>query len=370
MQNKSNVTSLQNRKRLSPIEELPTELHSFGIFTFLPDAKAYNLAVTSKRMLGHYYRSPLRKKQKEASHQLLTHVIQGEEEEALAMLAANPGLLLWASKATDYSGRPYNNYTPFQAAVLCHDVTLWKKMEPYFDKLPKGQEEKARQFNAIFPESIPHQSPYDFSVLVETITQSSEADIDAALRKIQNDTEICRALNQFRSAFTALSMEETFFNPSHIIEVFKVYDKQFDNWSRIQRDLFGRQVIGYIERFLPACFAQVFVQGLCDIVEHKIPLVRSLKFRYDHGFFFPLADTSGLGFDFGVSRALHPEHGHVLDDGGCFFQWCGGHVGQLALEKLCRANTAELLKLEQSVQHGESITDNDILTSLFGCAIF
>lgn len=294
------VSKGTGKKILSSIEKLPTALHHFGIFPFLSDADLYNIAVTSRERLGNYRGSPSRIKQKEASHQLLTHVVKGEEEQALAMLAANPGLLLFASNATDYSGRTYNNYTPFQAALLCHDVTLWKKMEPYFDRLPNGREEKARQFNAIFPESIPHQRPYDFSALAETITHSSAADINAALQKIQNDTEICEALNHFRSDFTALAMQEMFFNPLHLIKAFNVYKEQFDNWSWGQRDLFWRQVIGYTERFLPACFAQAFVQGLYSIVEEHTPLVRSFKFKYNNDFYFPLVDSHALGFDFGA----------------------------------------------------------------------
>src|SRR3990167_10829340 len=145
-----------------------------------------------------------------ASKKLLTHVVRAEEELALKMISANLRLLLYPSEAIDYSKRHYNNYTPFQVALLCHDVTLWKKMEPYFDRLENGQAAKANQFNALFPQGIPEQMPYDFRDLTQAITQSSPADIDAALQKIQNNTAICNALNKFRSDFTAVAMRETF----------------------------------------------------------------------------------------------------------------------------------------------------------------
>ena len=317
MPNATEASRSQKEKRLSPIEKLPTAVHHFSLFPFLSDACLYNMTVTSKEMLSDYCNSPSRIKQKKASHQLLTHVVRGEEEQALTMLEDNPGLLLFASNATAYSKHIYSNYTPFQAALLCHDVTLWQKMEPYFDKLPNGREEKARQFNAIFPEGISHPSPYDFNALVETITHSSADDIDAALQKTQNDTEIFRVLNRFRSDFKALAMQETFFNPWHLIGALKVYREQFDNWSLAQRDLFWRQVIGYTERFVPACFAQAFVQGLYFIVEEHAPLVRSFKFKYDNCSYFPLVDSSGLGFDFGVyGRCGWPPRRHAWREAG------------------------------------------------------
>jgi hypothetical protein len=249
---------------------------------------------------------------------LLSHIVRAEEALALKMIRANLKLLLHTSEATDYSNRTYRGYTPFQAALLCHDVALWKKMEPYFDRLTDGQAEKAKQFNALSPEGIPHGTPYDFSDLIQTITNSSAADIDAALNKTQNDTAICNALNHFRCDFTALAMQETFFNPSHLIKALEVYNEQFPNWSWEQRDLFWRQVIGYTERFLPACLAQAFIQGLYYIVEEQQPLVRSLKFKHDSDALYPLLDSSGLGFDFGIDPG-----GWGLVEGRCP-RWAAG----------------------------------------------
>ncbi len=290
------MNELIGKKILSPIEKSPTELHHYTIFNHLPDEDLYRLSQTSPAMYAAC-KAPL---QESAMKKLLFYVVRAEEALALKMLRANPNLLLYTSEATDYSNRTYRGYTPFQAALLCHDVTLWQKMEPYFDRLTDGQTEKAKQFNALFPEGIPQGTPYDFSVLIQTITTSSAADIDAALKKTQNDTAICNALNRFRSDFKALAMQETFFNPSHLIRALKVYDEQFDNWSWAKRDLFWRQAIGYTERFLPACLAQAFIQGLYFIVEEQKPLVRSLKFKYDNGSYYPLVDSSGLGFDFGI----------------------------------------------------------------------
>ncbi|HAT1924276.1 TPA: hypothetical protein JAZ42_14050 [Legionella pneumophila] len=82
--------------------------------------------------------------------------------------------------------------TPFQAALLAHNVDLWEKMEIYFGKLPDGQAEKARQFKEVFPNGMPAQKPYDFSKLVQVITNSTPGDIQAAREKRPNNTPLCR----------------------------------------------------------------------------------------------------------------------------------------------------------------------------------
>ncbi|WP_133131063.1 hypothetical protein [Legionella yabuuchiae] len=294
---------------LSLLEQLPTALIQGPLAQYLSKKDLSNLSQASKVMF--FSCQPLLEKQ--AAKILLSHVVKGEEAEALKMIDKNPRLLLILSKATDYSGRSYQGLTPFQAALSSHDVALWKKIESYFDKLPDGEAEKVRQFRQLFPEGLPQQESYDFTELVQVISNSSDADIMAALRKEKNDTPICQALNGFRTAFTDLAIKEMFFNPSHLIDALKVYDAQFERWSSWnQRNLFWRQVIGYTQRFLPACYAQAFCQGLYYILEVKKPLSRSLKFKYDDASYYPLTDSSGLGFDFAVAGAWGGFEGPVL----------------------------------------------------------
>lgn len=353
------VSTGTGKKILSPIEKLPRDLHRYSIFNYLPDEGLYRLSQASNAMYAEY-KAPLLER---AGKKLLTHIVRAEEALALEMISANLTLLLHTSEATDYSNRTYRGYTPFQAALLCHDVTLWKKMGLYFDRLPDGQMEKTRQFKKIFPilTGIRQRTAYDFNVLTQAITNSSAEDIGAALQKKQNDTAICKDLNQFRTDFKALAMQETFFNPSHLIRALKVYNEQFNNWSTAKRDLFWNQVIGYTERFLPACLAQLFVQGFDPIVKDQELLERSLKFKCNRGSFFPLFDSSDLGFDFGVTSNFNGLGVQVKSSTSAYidirfliFQLC----------KVFQANESELDLLNRSVQvAGESITDNDTLTS-------
>lgn len=284
----------------SLLEQLPTELLQGSIAQYFSDADLCSLSQASITMF-FTYRDSLAKT-------LLSHVVKGEEAEALKMIDAHPRLLLIPSKAiaTDYSGRSYQGFTPFQGALLSHDFTLWRKMEPYFDKLPEGQAEKARQFKEIFPEGLPQQHHYDFNTLVQVISNTSDADIMTVLRKENNDTPICQAFNDFRATFTAIAMKETFFNPSHLIKALEVYINQSNTWSSHKRDLFWRQVVGYVQRFLPACYAQAILQGLYSIVEEIKPLERLLNYQFSSISYYPLTESSGLGFDFGIDYSL-PE---------------------------------------------------------------
>jgi len=305
-----------------PIDRVIDMLHISSIFQYLPDADLSRFSQTSRTMHADSgSRSILQEK---ASKKLLSHVVKAEEGQALSMIKLNPKLLLYPSEAIDYSGRCYQGYTPWQAALLCQDVVLCKNMEPLFDRCfanpEEGQIAKERQSQAIFPNGLPKQEHFNFDFLIEMIARSSEEDINAALNKIHNDTAICQALTQFRSQFSALALEEVFFNPSHLITALTIYDEHFDDWPWEKRDLFWRQIIGYIQRFVPACFAQALVQTLSDILDNEAPLRRELNFRWNEvggESYFPLLDSSGLGFDFAVCGLRGPVVDNAPKVWGC-----------------------------------------------------
>lgn len=238
--------------------------------------------------------------------ELLQHIAYGEQNQAEEMLKVNPELLRYRGTTTDYSGRIIENVTAFQIALRMQDVEMWKMMEPYFIKLEDGQEERARQFNEEFPEGQPiEQLPYDFSQLVEIIAQSSNEDIKAAFEEQENDTPLCKALKEFRETFKVLSMQEKHFNLQHVIKASTIYNQLMDNmdWGLARCDLFWRKVIGYVERYFPACYAQAVSQGFYYVVEGKKPLQRTFDFSYGGRSFYPLLFDSptGLGFSFAAA---------------------------------------------------------------------
>ena len=237
---------------------------------------------------------------------LLGYVVQGKQDEAEALLQKKPSFLLYKGNITDYSGRTFEGVTAFQCALYTHDVEMWQMMEPYFKKLNNGQEEKAKQFNKIFPNGkLPAQTRYNFVPLVKVINDSPAECIALALAKQQNETPLCKALNRFREEFKALSLKEYYYNPRNLVGVLSIYIMQFKHlqWSLEQRDLFWRQVVGYVQRYEPACYAQALCQGLYSLKKEEA-LQRSLDFKYGEcgGQFYPVSSISsdGLGFDFAM----------------------------------------------------------------------
>ncbi|KGP63343.1 hypothetical protein EP47_10810 [Legionella norrlandica] len=358
---KNSGDEVNKEKMAEPGHTIPSQLGNFSVLprdmlleisSFLSNKSKAQWSQTSHGFY-QFFKNDL---EKEAVTELNTHVLLGNEKKALAMIASCPERLCARGTAVDYSGRTFKNVTPFQAALLSHDVTLWKKMEPYFDALPDGQAEKANQFKELFPEGLPKQESYDFSTLIQIITKSSNAETRASLDKpLDITTPLGLGIDAFRKKFTKLAMEETFFNPMHLIKAFKVYDQQYSQWNDNQCRLFLCQVIGYVQRFLPACYAQAVCQGLYLVAGENQPLRRSLIYN-NSLLFYPLSYESGLGFDLGLSIEC-PGNPHISV----------GWLNSTMLEELCRANTSELLRLEHRV--GQSNTDSNAWAPWSWCTI-
>ncbi len=237
--------------------------------------------------------------------QLVQLIVYGDLTKSEALLKANPSLLerLLTEKVTviDYSRRKVKQKTAFQAALCARDDELCAMLAYYMPK-----EEMARQYQEIFPEGhetySQQQTPFDFSQIVETISQGSDADVQKALSlELPNDTLLWLNLEQFRADFTKRSSQEAVFNPQHLLKAFELY--RFNGWKWKQRDLFWRQVVGFVQRFLPANSAMDFAQGLSNRVENKEKAARSFQFKDGVGAIFPPSfdSFSALGYEYGVS---------------------------------------------------------------------
>jgi len=259
----------------------------------------------------------LNAKRTKLTQKLVQHVVYGEKEAVKAMLDRSPGLLLHRATVVDYSGRTIKKASAYEAALGALDDDMAEMIAPYFDKLQSvdGKQERIDQFNKQFPKGIPELKPYDFSALVKIITESSDEAIQAQLEHKDCDTPICNAINHFRKDMSPREVSSGLhFNHQTLINAFEVYNEQYDGWSANKRNLFWRQVIGYVQRLLPACDAQAFAQGLYYIVANNKSLQRSFKYRCSDGEIYPLevfGVDKRLGFDFGVSPAHTSEYGLV-----------------------------------------------------------
>ena len=325
------------------LSDLPTEVLIGCIGSYLSIESKSRWSQASQ---GFYYllNGDLKKI---AIKKLNTHILRGEEKEALEMIRNHPEILRAKSTATDYSNRTFKKVTPFQAALLSHDVTLWKKIEPFFDIFPDGKEEKLQQFKEIFPQGLPEQSAYDCSALIYIISNSSDADLQTLLdNPLDTTTMLGQVINAYRQEFKKLAMEKKIFNPEHLVTAFNIYTQQFRSWLAKQHYIFWSQVIGYMQRFLPTCYAQAFCQGLYKVATRKESLKRSLKITSTSKAYYPLENAAGLGYDFGAYSYNGIRQERRSYDGVL--------LGRLPLfNKLCRKNRSELRKLQRRIQQIE-----------------
>ena len=271
------------------------------------------------------------KKKKATILTLLTHVVQGEEAEAKAMIKKEPTLLLNRGQVEDYSGRTIEG-TAFQLALGAEDVEMLEMMVPYLD-----EDEKHRQYEAQFPpekEKAEQQCQKRDLAALQTVFK--------AIGASNNDKDAEKALVEFRNYLKPGGVIKTgkHFNAQLLLKAFELYDQHYEafgnTWKSRKNQTAWRKVVGYIQRFLPACYAQAFCQGIYYIVKNREKLHRSLEFRYDKGIlFYPLdSDSSSrLGFD-------HACHGRTRVRPGGF----GRPFGCLGVffRKLCQAKAEEL----------------------------
>lgn len=343
-------------------QDLPYDIFSI-ISTYLPSKDLASLAGTCHRN-ADWASDNLEKREKEAASALLLAVVQGDE--AKAKLIGNPALACSArGMATDSLERLIQDLTPFQVALCNGDVEMCEMMKKdYFSQLEDGQAEMEKQFNALFPNGVEihvkmqQDNIFDFNEILQAIIRAPDNEVTAALDKaFDNNLPLHLALEKFRKAFIKTSQSEIVFNPYHLLRAFEILDAEFNNlgnWNK--RDLFWRQVIGFVQRYLPACYLQASAQGIYYIVKNKEPLWRSFDFRLGGGSILPARNFSGLGFDFAGIAA-----GSVWRGAGSFGTgFLGGRLGRHIFENYVS---------NKNIKLGEIIHPNPAVQSRTWCVI-
>ncbi len=243
-----------------------------------------------------------------ASKKLLQHVVLGQQKAAEEMIAANPSLLLIESEAEDYSGRIIVG-TAFQASLGAGDSLMWEMMKPYFLEIRELQEqaqkeqvdiselarlEMLKQYNKQFPGDIEQETAIDLMPFYEALVIAITNDAD--------NGEV--AITDFRTQLESSGKKVNkghHFNMQHLIAVMTAYVDNFerlDSWAN--RDTFWIEVIGFVQRQIPAHFAQAHCSGLKSVADNPSTLKRCLKFYKGGRRFFPVLQNRGLGFSFAV----------------------------------------------------------------------
>jgi hypothetical protein len=283
---------------------------------------------------------------------LLRHVVRAELSEAKAVLERNPALVLYKGQVTDYSGRTIEG-TAYQIALGAEDVStgkdqkgndkndgMAKMIRSYFKRAYHNDEKAAaeeisKQLKAQFPEKefpeyyevddkkreaiIKAKNANDPDIrALEVVTQAIiNADVNE-IKRIPKGTKNRDGKDEYTLEVTgecakALQVFRNYLMPRGVIKKGKHFNAQLlikasekyasDQYKDYPCDspknlLFWHQVIGYIQRYLPACAAMACLQSFYTVTDDGQSLKRDCKLAGNLGFFpLDLAAQSGLGFD-------------------------------------------------------------------------
>lgn len=329
-----------------------------------PDFLAQNPILATIKCIGEDFVSEVVKSRPEllTPTVALKAAVYGSEDFVREIVTSRPELLLDSSTIViDLSGKEIKGLTPLQAAICAGDVFMVRMMFEVLTQttapdLDQGQyedqdfldmsyqrsvreerikiqklsfnpwDEIQRQFSAIYPDSIDSVEAAQQALAQEfktsklndiftAINTVTEIDIQSELKNPGqiNDASgpLNVALRDFREQFAHTSNLELIFNPYYLLKAIEFYKEQFNNFNcRNRRDLFWRQVIGYIQRHLPAYYLQAFATSMPGILYyHQANLERNFKFLFP----YPLDDR--LNNNLGYEYALETRSGQKIAGG-------------------------------------------------------
>lgn len=230
------------------LEHFPVELIQYIGF-FVNNNKALSNFSKTNKTINQGLNGPQGPLKQRAAAKLLSHVVKGEQSQALAMIETRPRLLLITSEARDYSDGRTIQQTAFEAALCAGDNIMAKAILAHLDA-----GEAARQFSNAFPKGIEQHTEelktkaYDFSEIID------------AILKGDNDI-LCDKVNQFHQAMAGEKTisQGAHFNMYHLSNAYQAYAQNFDNFTTWEnRDYFWQKIIGFIQRQIPTHYAQEY----------------------------------------------------------------------------------------------------------------
>jgi hypothetical protein len=289
---------------------------------------------------------------------LLAHVAYGNLIAAKEMLDANPKLIVKSSHTVTPSGLSVRYLTPYECALCAGDPEMAEMIAKYFDGFSNGAAEKEIQDAKCRPhiENMLKHQPYDFTLVLNAIKNASADEVTAALNNTLTEGELCEALEIFRVGITrdkiSIGMH---FNYQHLMRAFEVYALEYDNLEKSggniacdKNRLFFRQVIGFIERNMPAIDHMVFAHGLRDAATNNTPPDRSFTFS-DGLPVLPVSTGENARRGLGFNHYILMKSGHRGSGPGhsCDAEQNAGFFGKYINNKYARL--ADLTHLNRSV---------------------
>lgn len=241
---------------------------------------------------------------------LLLHVVNGEQLEAEAIIVKHPELLVQSGQVESYAGFMIEG-APLQIALGAADVALQTDEECMVEMISTHLT-KMKNGKAIMAKQIQAQFPIGWEAKAESQVKKDLAALNEVFDAIDDSTaeEKCvPAINKFRQYMDGkkcqLIKTGTHYHPELVEEVCRLYNQLFAAYGDPVLGLgssykikLGWNLIGYVQRFLPACYAQALCQGLYHIIDKNAKLERRLTFS-DGTVYYPLdKGTLKLGFHF------------------------------------------------------------------------
>src|SRR3990167_10173154 len=236
------------------------------------------------------------------------------------MIKTNPRLLLQAGNVVTRAGIFIRRTTLYEFFLGEGDPCAAKQIEFGFAEIPNGEGERQRQYKryrpyieALLKQVEAKQPTFDLRTLFEIIKKSSAADIAEALnindlnRMATRNTSLRVALAQFRKTITPKESITVGMHYKHYTTLSQAFDLLDSEWQALSDNytnydkcrLVWRQVIGYLQRSLPAVDRFAFARAFDDEE-------RTLSLKYANGSFPDVThtdgdfDLSGLGFVGGI----------------------------------------------------------------------
>lgn len=239
-----------------------------------------------------------------------------------------------------YSGwtiKPYTT-TLLQAALRCGDIAVNENYQgaveiisSYFDKNEALSASKIEQIKEVFPEGLEthianqQQNAFNFDSVLAAIDKASTEELEnivknpektraqwaigeteSARTKSDQDLTLVEAMNRFRAQFAKQALSEAIPSLEHLMKAFIQYEYQLDTWTGdydtkwLKQNLMARQIIGFIQRYLPAHEAQVFALGLYSVVKQRLGVRDTFNYYHGEGALQPVAaclSVPSLGFE-------------------------------------------------------------------------
>lgn len=306
-----------------------------------------NLSKSCKTLYG-FFQPEL---EKLAAKKLAQHILWGEKHEACNFLAQKPQLLFMKTTAMDYAlgfdgSRRIIVASPYQAILGAGDTDMLQALPPILKRIKDGEALAREQFDQQFPYDLfqPNTPTYDFSALINAISQDQFVN-----HCFSEPTRL--ALEHFRDHFKPTTHHSGYhFDLQTLIHAYTLYAQYHPQWDAPHQSFFFRLVIGYLQRLVSTCDAQIFCQGIFNVVAYDKPIIQRTLKLCDGQDYFPnvTTPTLGLGVDFGASTCLRSlSSTHMIHD-------CDWHLH--LLKQLHQMKTQSLHNFRQQLQGGLSFS--------------